>query len=162
MRRDLVCGLIALALAGLYLSETSGIQISALGDTVGAGGFPLILGWLLAGAAVLLLAQAFLARRTAAAQGPRAEGAGEDRPFHMFKRAAGLTVIAVAFIAALPFLGYIVAVALMLGAVMLYQGIPFSVRTVLVAAGGALFLYGLFGFLLGIPVPAGLWASLFG
>jgi hypothetical protein len=62
----------------------------------------------------------------------------------------------------LPFLGYIVSVALMLAAVMLYQGLPFSRRTGLVAAGGALFLYGLFGLLLGIPVPMGFWVALFG
>jgi hypothetical protein len=79
----------------------------------------------------------------------------------MFKRAAGLTLIAAAFIAALPYLGYIVAVALMLAAVMVYQRLPFSRHIVLVAAGGALFLYGLFGLLLGIPVPTGLWGSLF-
>src|SRR5688500_10535041 len=120
MRRDLVCGLIALALAGLYLTEASEIQISALGDTVGAAGFPQILGWLLAGSAVLLLAQALLERRTRGPHVSGTEGETVELPAHMFKRAAGLTLIAAAFIAALPYLGYIVAVALMLAAVMVY------------------------------------------
>ena len=62
----------------------------------------------------------------------------------------------------LPFGGYVLAVALMLAAVMLYQGLPFSRWTVLVAGGGALVLFGLFGLLLGIPMPKGLWASLLG
>jgi putative tricarboxylic transport membrane protein len=164
MRRNLVCGLIALVLAVTYLNESSKIQISALGDTVGSAGFPLILGWLLAGTAVLLMVQAFLTMRTAGADEPSGgtEDEAEERSGSMFKRAAGLTLIAVAFIVMLPFLGYIVSVALMLAAVMLYQGLPFSRRTGLVAAGGALFLYGLFGLLLGIPVPMGFWVALFG
>jgi putative tricarboxylic transport membrane protein len=163
MRKDLVCGLIALALAGVYLNEATKIQVSALGDTVGAGGFPLILGSLLAVAALLLLLQSFLARRSAGADGPSAEVEGEaESPGYGVRRAAGLTVIAAAFIAMLPLGGYVVAVALLLAAVMLYQGLPFSRRTILVAGGGAIFLYGLFGLLLGIPVPRGLWASLLG
>ena len=162
MGRDLVCGLIALALAGLYLNETTKIQVSALGDTVGSGGFPLILGSLLAGTALLLLLQAVLSKgRARAAEAPVAED-GAERPGYAFRRAAGLTAIAAAFIVVLPFGGYVVAVALMLAAVMLYQGLPFSRWTVLVAGGGALVLFGLFGLLLGIPMPKGLWASLLG
>jgi putative tricarboxylic transport membrane protein len=162
MLRDLVCGSIALVLAAIYLNETAEIQVSALGDTVGAGGFPLILGALLGVAAILLLLQTFLARRSAATA-PPPDGEGEaERPGYGVRRAAGLTAIAAAFIAALPLGGYLVAVALLLAGVMLYQGLALSRRTLLVAGGGALFLYSLFGLLLGIPVPKGLWASLLG
>jgi hypothetical protein len=160
MLRDLVCGAIALALASVYLFEASKIPVSALGDTVGSAGFPLILGFLLAGVAVLLLLQAFLSRTTA--EGPSAAGDEAERPGFAFKRAAGLALIAAAFIAILPFGGYVVAVALMLAAVMLYQGLPFSGRTTLVAGVGALALFGLFGLLLGIPLPKGPWGALFG
>ena len=80
----------------------------------------------------------------------------------MFKRAAGLALIAAAFIALLTFLGYILAVALMLCAVMVYQGLPFSRRTALVSGGGALVLFALFGLLLGIPLPTGFLGALLG
>jgi putative tricarboxylic transport membrane protein len=161
MRRDLACGLFALVLAGVYLNEATKIQVSALGDAVGSAGFPLVLGSLLAGTALVLLLQAVLRGRRASAEGLLTVGGDAERPGSAFKRAAGLTAIAAAFIAMLPLVGYVVAVALMLAAVVLYQGLPFSRRTVLVAGGGALVLYGLFGLLLGIPVPRGPWGLLF-
>lgn len=164
MRKDLICGLMALALAAVYLIETSKIQVSALGDTVGSGGFPFILGWLLAGTAALLLVQAALGAKVVAAARPDADDMAvvDVPPRVMFKRAAGLALIAAAFIALLDLLGYILSIALMLGAVMIYQGLALSGRTVLVSAGGALLLFALFGLLLGIPLPAGVLASLFG
>ena len=163
MGRDLLCGLIALALAGVYLNESTKIQVSALGDTVGSAGFPSILGSLLAGTALLLLLQSVLAGRKAGANEPAADADGETAPPGvMFRRAAGLAAIAAAVIAVLAFGGYVVSVALLLAAVMLFQGLPFSRRTALVAGGGGLVLYGLFGLLLGIPVPKGLWASFLG
>jgi putative tricarboxylic transport membrane protein len=164
MVRDLACGLIALVLAVLYLHETSQIQVSALGDTVGSAGFPLILGWMLAGAGAVLIVQTLVRARLAgagAAAAPDAE-VTEARPGHAFRRAAGLVAIAAAFVALLPILGYVLAVALMLAAVMLYQGLPFARHTLLVAVAGAAFLYGLFGLLLGIPVPRGIWLPLLG
>ncbi len=96
MVRDLACGLIALVLAVLYLHETSQIQVSALGDTVGSAGFPLILGWMLAGAGAVLIVQTLVRARLAGAA-PDAE-VTEARPGHAFRRAAGLVAIAAAFV----------------------------------------------------------------
>jgi putative tricarboxylic transport membrane protein len=163
MVRDLACGLIALVLAILYLHETSQIQVSALGDAVGSAGFPLILGWMLAGAGAVLIVQALVRARFAGGAAAAADAAEtEARPGHAFRRAAGLVAIAAAFVALLPILGYVLAVALMLAAAMLYQGLPFARHTLLVAVAGAAFLYGLFGLLLGIPVPRGIWLPLLG
>lgn len=160
MAKDVACGVITLAIAVLYLFAAAALPTSALGDDVGASGFPMLIGWTLAGVSLLLIGQglwAWLQRRAAAA-----ETSGVwAHPGRAVRRAAGVVAIAAAFLLALETLGYVLSLALMIAAISIYQGMPPSWRVAQVAAGGAVGFWLLFVWALGIPLPAGIWAGLF-
>jgi putative tricarboxylic transport membrane protein len=61
----------------------------------------------------------------------------------------------------LPYLGYVVSVILLIGSVSVFMGAKADLKTVGVAVGAAVVLYGIFVFVLSIPLPPGFWAQLF-
>ena len=75
-------------------------------------------------------------------------------------RVAGMLLIGVAYIVVLPYLGYLLSVAMLITATTYFQGGRVNGRTVLVALSGAVFFWVLFIWLLRIQYPAGLWPSL--
>ncbi len=157
MNRDMALGLIVMAVAGLYIRSALAIPVSFLGDAIGAGGVPLVLGWLMALSGAGLFIHALVARRAVAADGsPEDErgGAFAD-PRHAVIKAAGLILIAAVFLFALRPLGYVPAVALLLAALLAYQGVRLRPLQLLVAIGGALALWALFDLGLGIDLPDG-------
>lgn len=166
MNRDMALGLIVMAVAGLYIRSALAIPVSFLGDAIGAGGVPLVLGWLLALAGAGLFIHALVARRapaTVAVTDPEDEigGAFAD-PRHAVLKAAGVILIAAVFLFALRPLGYVPAVALLLAALLAYQGVRLRPVQLIVAIGGALCLWALFDLGLGIDLPDGtLLPSLF-
>jgi putative tricarboxylic transport membrane protein len=76
-------------------------------------------------------------------------------------RAGGMFAIGVLYIAAVPYIGYILAIALLIAATTYYQGGRLSRQTGVVAVGGAVFFWVMFVWLLRIPQPPGLWPDLF-
>jgi hypothetical protein len=68
----------------------------------------------------------------------------------------GLLGIAAAYIVVAPLVGYGVALALMIAAVAMYEGMRPSWRMAVVAAAGALAFWLLFVQLLGVEQPTGL------
>jgi hypothetical protein len=76
-------------------------------------------------------------------------------------RAAGVIAIGVLYIVLVPWLGYVLSLAMLIAATTYYQGGGLSGRVGLVAASGALFFWVLFVFFLGIPHPPGFWPTLF-
>jgi putative tricarboxylic transport membrane protein len=140
---DVSLGVGALALAGAYGAMATAIPVSLLSDAVGPGGMPLVIAGLMAfGGAGLLV-------KTALVGG---DAAGKQ-PDH--RRAAGLLAILVAYVAAVPLLGYPLAVGLLAAAVAFFAGGRGIGIAVFAAALAALFWFG-FVKLLGIPFPAGL------
>ena len=99
------------------------------------------------------------------AQSSRAQSS-ERSPFPLppspdVLRAAGMLVIGVIYLAVVPWLGYVVALAGLIAATTYYQGGGLNGRVALVALSGALFFWVLFVAVLGIPHPPGIWPSLF-
>ncbi|WP_144184499.1 tripartite tricarboxylate transporter TctB family protein [Elioraea rosea] len=139
---DLGLGLGAIALAGGYGAMAAAIPKSLLSDAVGPGGVPLVIAGLMGLAGTGLLLRATLAGRTDA----------REPPDHV--RAAGLLGLLVVYVAAIPHVGYPIAIGALAAAVAWFAGARgWSVAAF--AVGLALLFWGGFVLLLGIPFPAG-------
>ncbi|MBC8128753.1 MAG: tripartite tricarboxylate transporter TctB family protein [Rhizobiaceae bacterium] len=160
MTKDLGLGLIALVFSAIYIVEASRIRTSALGDSVGAGGVPMILGWMMAGTAVVLILHQLWLRRTGKLV-PAAVSEAFERPGRTFAIAAGVVAMAAVYIASLRWLGYIPATALLLAGMLLYQGVGLSRRLFVVPVAGSLVLWLLFDAVLGLNLPSGLLGAFF-
>jgi hypothetical protein len=146
VRRDLVCAAAGLALAGAYYAAADALPASLLADGVGAGGIPKLLAVALVLLSLLLGARSLLLRAgtTEGARGP-----------HL--RALGVAGLALAYVAAAPWLGYPLALALLVAAATLYYGARPRPGVFLYAIGCAALLWLVFAKLLGVAMPPGLW-----
>ena len=150
MRDDLILSGALLALAAGYAALASRIPHSLLSDAVGAGGLPLVF------ALILALLAAGLAARAALARAPATLRFTEHlRPF-------GIVLLGAAYIALAPWLGYVLTLALLIAAAIAYFGARAPVAIAANALGGAILLWLVFARMLGVSVPAGVWARLFG
>ena len=155
MNRDFVAGFLGLLIALGYYALASNIQNSQLADEVGPGGLPRIYGILLAAFSVLLMLRAAL--RPAPADGKQRAVAEE---LFAAKRGLGILAIGIAYIIAVPYLGYPLAIAVVIAIAALYNGGALSLRTAIVSVLGAFGLWLVFVFLLHIGQPAGIWPDL--
>jgi len=163
---DLGLGVVMVAIAGTYYLLGTNIPQSALDDAVGPRGLPRAYAIVLAALAILTIARALLsrARRTDA---PAAQQKPDTRARSW--RFIGLAMIGIAYLAVVPWLGYLVSIALLIAGTAWYQGgsltgAPDKRRPsgiLLVAASGAVVLWLLFVALLGIPQPSGVWSQIF-
>lgn len=157
MNRDLIAGAVLLAIAGAYYASIGTIAESTLSDEVGATGLPLVLSGLLALIAVVMMARAALTIRAARRAAVPAGVAGEDEDSDAsVPRALGLLLIGAAYVLLLPYAGYVIGVALLIGAVALYEGAPRSWVIPAAAIGGAALYWAIFVKLLGVHQPAGI------
>ena len=150
MRDDLILSAAMLALAAGYAALANRIPTSLLSDAVGAGGLPLLFALTLALLALLLAGRALLVR----------ESGGMALREHV--RPFGIVALGAVYIALAPLLGYVVALALLIAAAIAYFGARAPVAIAANAAGGAVLLWLVFARMLGISMPAGAWARLFG
>lgn len=145
--RDIALGFAALVLAGAYWALAVRLPVSLLSDAVGPGGVPVAIAVLMAGAGGVLVIRSIL------------RPAIEARPSPAHGRAAGLLALLVAYVVAVPFIGYPLALGLLTGAIAFYAGArPGFSLVAFAAATGVLFWFG-FVRVMGIPFPAG---TLFG
>jgi hypothetical protein len=151
--RDLVFGVVCLALAAGYYLMAAAIPESALSDTVGAQGLPKTY------ATVLAVLSSILIVRSIA--GGRATDEGRARHPWPVLRVAGMLVIGILYLVAVPWIGYILALTGLIAATTYYQGGGLNARVAMVALSGALFFWVLFVAVLGIPHPPGIWPALF-
>ena len=157
MNKDALSGLVLLLIAGLYYAATGQIADSTLSDEVGAGGLPQVLSIALAGLGLLLFVRALLAARSAAPPKPAESTDGDAR----LPRAVGLLLFGAAYVLVLPYLGYIASIALLIGAIALFERAERPWAVPAVAIGGAVFYWAIFVKLLGVNQPVGsLWRSL--
>ena len=159
MTKDMSLGLIALLFAAFYIWEASAIPTSMLGDSVGAGGVPRILGWIMAAAGALLILHGLWLRR-AGQHVPAPVSAAFEEPRRLVMMAGGAVLITIAYLSVLQALGYIPATALFLAALFLYQRVTLTPRVALVSLGGAVVLWLLFDAFLGIHLPDGILAGI--
>ncbi|MBM3818349.1 MAG: tripartite tricarboxylate transporter TctB family protein [Acidimicrobiia bacterium] len=160
MNRDLWLGVIGLVLAGAYYLMAADVPESLLSDAVGPAGLPKIYAYVLAGLSLVLAGRGFAPRL--ADRPPRAESRGKGPPYvrREIARAAGLLALGAVYLAVVEFVGYVVAVALLIAATVWYQGGVFRPRILLVAACGAALFWLMFVRLLGVQHPPGIWESL--
>lgn len=159
MNKDAVAGLALVALAGAYWYFANEIPDSTLAGGVGADGLPKALAYVLGGLGLVLFIRALATARAAASTGG-GEPAGEVNAMYAHARALGVVIIGSAYIIALPYLGYLLSIGLLMAVMALYSGGRPSLQLFGIAAIGALLFYGLFVRLLKIPLPAGMWPGL--
>ena len=153
MNRDLVFGGVTLAVAVVYYALTVTIPASELADPVGPQGLPKSYAVVLAVLSIVLILRSL--KRPANRANP-----GSRIPGHGRLRVAGMLLIGIAYILVLPYLGYLLSVAILIAATTFFQGGPLNGRTMLIALSGAALLWMVFIWLLRIQYPAGLWPSL--
>lgn len=171
--RDVWIGVLFLILTGLYWRSASTIPISPLDGVVNAAAMPHALSvamvffclvLILRSLAVewLFVRAARAAAATTAGMAPqRAEAGEKDGTLRDHLRAVAMLAIGVGYLLILPTLGYVLSMMLLVGAVASFIGGRASVYTAGVAVATAVVFYLLFVQVLDIPLPAGIWPSLF-
>ena len=147
MSRDGALGIAGLVLAGAYYLMAADVPESQLADAVGPQGLPKIYAAVLAGLSLILIARSFTRR-----------AADEKAP--PLLRPLGLLAFGAVYIAVVPWLGYVMSIALLIAATAWFQGGVFTTRIALVSVGGAALFWLMFVQLLGVPHPPGFWPSL--
>ncbi len=159
MRKDWIAGTVLLGLSGAYYLMATTILRSQLSDVVGAAAFPKALAVALAVLSCVLILVGALQRAPASTAEERAAVVAKD--VHGFLRAGGTILIGVVFLLIISYVGYVVAVALLILATLLYFHERLSWTNVIVAVAGSLVLWLIFRALFAVPVPAGIWPALF-
>jgi hypothetical protein len=155
-QRDRLLAVGAAAFAASIVVASRAIEDSLLSDAVGAGGVPQGVGIVMGLAAVALFAKTFIGKPAPAA----AEDADGDGGGSLLPRTGGLVAILIVFGLLLPWLGYPLAISLLVGASGWLAGaaprLPLLLCTVL--SGPALWL--MFDRLLQVRMPVGtLWGG---
>jgi putative tricarboxylic transport membrane protein len=154
---DFYLGVGAIALSGAWLYVASGIQESMLSDATGAGGIPRVLGYVMAALGLLLCLRSvsFAARQPSAASGQEAplhDSAPTSWKTNPHLQALVLLGILAGYVILAPYLGYMVATAVLLGVSAAYGGAPVNRNLLLISAGGGVVLWLSFAWALGISM----------
>ena len=155
--RDLLFGIATLVVAAAYYNLAAAIPQSDLADPVGPQGLPKVYAVVLAALSLILIARSL--RRSASRPEASNPESRVPNPGTGVARVIGMLLIGVAYIIALPWLGYLLSVAALITATIYFQGGVINGRSILVALSGAVCLWLLFIWLLRIQYPAGLWPS---
>ncbi|MGV6872226.1 tripartite tricarboxylate transporter TctB family protein [Pseudochelatococcus sp. B33] len=164
MRATLAVSGILFVFAIVYWLGADALPRSPLAGHVGADGLPKLLAVTLAVLSICLAVQTYMDMRKQRRSGAavrQAEAAEDDEAPASHLRAFGLIGIGAAYLLLLPFLGYALSAALVLGVVATYSGLKPSLKTLYFAIGGGAVCYVIFVKILQIPLPAGFWPSLF-
>ena len=157
MNRDFVCGLLSLALAGVYYALASDIQSSQLADDVGADGLPKIYAYALGALGAVLTLSNLPLRATLDDSAKATTSSAQD--LVQLRRALGILAIGVGYVLLAPVIGYVPAIALVIIGTAVYQGGALDWRLALIGVLGAGFLWLVFVALLHIKLPSGVLMS---
>lgn len=155
MNKDLLSGLVLLALSAAYFWAAETIPNSMLDDAFGPRGLPVVLAGLLAFLALILTARGVIGLRTPAADIAANDEEDDQRADASMPRALGLLLIGGAYVLVLPWLGYMLSIALLIAAIALYEGARRDWRVPAAAIFGGVLFWLLFNKLLGVAQPAG-------
>ena len=156
MGRQLICGLSALLLAGVYYAAAAGLPTSFLSDDVGADGMPKALAVALGLLGVLAVSFAALRRKIVAAGSTPVGGIA------VHVRALGMLALGSIYAALTPWLGYLSATIALIFLVAAYSGQRLTLRLAAISGVGGLLLWLAFVKLLGVAMPPGILAPLLG
>jgi hypothetical protein len=160
MYGQIATGATLIVFAGLYWLEADAIPKSPMNGSVGADGLPKLLAIALCGLSLILIAQAVLTRRRAAAV---SEDEIDDEPEFTprgYLLAAVLLGVSIVYTMILPYVGYTVAMGLLLLSVGYFYNKRLSPGIVGFAVVGAIAFHLIFITLLGVRMPAGVWHAL--
>ena len=158
MHRDAITGIVLMALAVLYYKMADALPRSLLSDNVGAEGFPKLLAGSLFVLALVLLLMGLFKRRAANPIEEREKRAHENQAA---LKAAGMLILGILYLLFVSLIGYPFAVGFLIAAVLLYYKEPLSLKVVMAASIGGILFWVFFVFALEIPMPMGIWTSLF-
>ena len=153
MRKDFFASIGLLLIAAVYYAASTSIFESTLDEegVPGPKSLPTVLAGVLALIAIALGARALA---SSPARGTSKEDKEDEAPW---PRALGMLGIGVLYIPVASFLGYPLALFLLLVTVALYERKRPDWRLFAVAAGGALFFWFIFAFILGVRQPEGIF-----
>ncbi len=151
--RELAAPLAFLAVSGLYLGTSLTFPLGSA-TRPGAGFFPAAVGAYLTALAVVLLVAAWR-RAPTLAQASRSEALSADARMRVIATMAAL----VGFCATLGWIGYPAAAFLFTAVLLKSLGRGKGTRVIVAAALAAAASYYLFGILLGVPLPRGVWGG---
>jgi putative tricarboxylic transport membrane protein len=154
MRRDAVLGSATLALGALYYWLADSVIVSQLADAIGPQGLPKIYAVGLIALSLVLIGSSARASPESRVPLPGSDLAPPDSRA-AFYRAAGMLAIGIVYVLAVPYLGYMLAIAAVIATTIYYQGGELSRRTLVIALAGGVFFWVLFVVLMGISQPPG-------
>lgn len=160
MKRDLMCGVLMLALAIAYYSVAAAIPHSTLADTVGPDGLPVSYAIVLGILSVLLIVNTLLGKGGGIHVVLAASKNTNRSDFYAVGRAVGMLCMGIGYVALLPWLGYVVSIALLILAIVCYLEGRLNRWAIPIAASGGIVFWVIFVEILQVPQPAGLWPSL--
>ena len=159
----LVTGCGGLVFSVVYILSARSIEDSLLADPVGASGVPVAIGGLMALASAALIVKGLVPAGRTVSGATAAADTAEQAPATLRPHAlaAGLLLILAAYLVALPWLGYVVAVGLLAAAVAWFAGgrQPSVIIGFALVTGPLLWL--VFDFALRVRMPSGIWPALF-
>jgi cell division protein FtsW (lipid II flippase) len=156
MAKDLLSGVVLIAVAGIYYTWSTQIADSTLSDEIGAAGLPQVLAVILVILGLCLVGRTLLsARMNAATAGAAVDDDEEEDRNAPLPRAVGFLLFGAAYVFLLPFVGYIISTALLIAAIALYEGAPRTWVVLAAAAGGGILYWAIFVRLLGVNQPMG-------
>jgi len=153
-----VTGAVGLVFSTAYVLHARAIEDSLLADAVGASGVPVAVGLLMASVCCALLFKAFIQPPTPPAAKPDLASTQENpRASHV--KAMGLLAILLAYVLALPVVGYVICVGLLAFSVAWFAGArnKQALTGLLFLTGPSLWL--LFDALLKVRMPTGNWSA---
>jgi hypothetical protein len=165
MHRDLALGSATLGLSAAYYWMAASVPVSRLADAIGPQGLPKIYAVLLAALSLILIVRS-TRDPGSGLRDPGGSDAGDparsgsrgsripDARSRLF-RAAGMVLMGVLYLVAVPWAGYLLTIAGLIVATTYYQGGKVGWQAAIVALGGGLFFWLLFVVLMGIAQPPG-------
>jgi len=154
-----VAGLLLIVLGVVYYRAADALPRSLVSDRVGASGFPKLLALVLIIFSGILIIQTII--RKVAQEAGEEEGRAK-KTWQDFAQAAGMLGLGIGYLIIVTRVGYMLGIALLIGAALRYQREPFSVKLFVTAILGGILFWAFFVFALKTPMPSGQWAALLG
>ena len=162
---DLAFGGATLVIGVAYYFMATSVPVSQLADAIGPQGLPKVYALMLVALSLILIVTGvrdsgfgIRAPRGSESQAPKeseSRGSRIPNPGSRFFRAAGMLAIGVAYIVVVPWLGYLLAISMLIFATTYYQGGTIGRKSAVVALCGGVFFWLLFVVLMGIAQPPG-------
>jgi putative tricarboxylic transport membrane protein len=154
---DLAFGGATFVFGVAYYFMATSVPVSQLADAIGPQGLPKVYALMLVALSLILIVTGLRDVRSSIGSPPRSEV--RERPAsRRLLRAAGMLAIGVAYIVVVPWLGYLLAISMLILATTYYQGGTLGRHATVVAVCGGVFFWLLFVVLMGIAQPPGFFS----